>query len=313
VDDAKSKESMLKNFFGTVKGLLRDIPAEKFAAVGQNWSQDEYQLSSDFSGCQAKVHAALCNNFDTPTAMEALFDLVSSANKYINSPARSEHEPRVMLLKSIALFVTRILQVFGLLEDSDGIGYGGDSGGGEAEKYLDAFVLFRDQVRAAARSKGLTELLELCDAVRDGVMVDLGVRVEDRNLADGQGSLWKLDDPQVLRKELEEKRQKQREAAQKKRKNKLQKLEKDLAKWEGVAAVEPEKMFFNDERYGQFDEAGLPTALKNGDPLPKKQQKNAVKEMDKAKAARKQLQEKPGGPEAFLEDLRKEIAALQVE
>ena len=83
VDDAKSKESMLKNFFGTVKGLLRDIPAEKFAAVGQNWSQDEYQLSSDFSGCQAKVHAALCNNFDTPTAMEALFDLVSSANKYV--------------------------------------------------------------------------------------------------------------------------------------------------------------------------------------------------------------------------------------
>ncbi len=180
-------------------------------------------------------------------------------------------------------------------------------------RYLDAFVLFRDQVRAAARSKGLTELLELCDGVRDGVMVDLGVRVEDRNLADGQGSLWKLDDPAVLRKELEEKRQKQREAAHKKRKNKLAKLEKDLAKWEGVAAVEPEKMFLADERYGQFDEAGLPTALKNGDPLPKKQQKNAVKEMDKANAARKQLQEKPGGQEAFLEELRKEIAALQVD
>ena len=40
VGDAKSKESMLKNFFGTVKGLLREVPPTKFSKVPQCWLED---------------------------------------------------------------------------------------------------------------------------------------------------------------------------------------------------------------------------------------------------------------------------------
>eukprot|EP00976_Prorocentrum_cordatum_P093321 1189322-Prorocentrum_minimum.AAC.1 len=57
-------------------------------------------------------------------------------------------------------------------------------------------VAFRDGVRQLAREHKLPALLELCDSLRDGQLVDLGVRLEDR--ADGP-SLWKLDDPATLR------------------------------------------------------------------------------------------------------------------
>ncbi len=45
------------------------------------------------------------------------------------------------------------------------------------------------------------KLLALTDRVRDETMVGLGVRIEDK----GGKSTWKLDDPEVLQRELEEK------------------------------------------------------------------------------------------------------------
>jgi cysteinyl-tRNA synthetase len=312
MDDAKVKEAALKNFFGAVKGVMREIPPTKFAQVPQNWLEDEYKLDEALRACQAKVHSSLCDNFDTPNAMEAIFDLITATNKYMNQQGRTE--PRVMLLKSIGLYVTKILRTFGLCDDSDGIGYGG--GGSDenvVEKYLDAFVHFRDQIRLLAREKGVKDLLELCDGVRDDVFTGLGVRVEDRNLEGGQGSLWKLENPEVLKKELEEKRQKQREIAAKKRQNKIQSLTKDLKKWQGIADVAPDKFFLADERFAKFDDKGFPVELKSGDPLSKAQIKKMTKDMDKHLKAHKQLQEKPGGAEAYLENLRKDIQALQLE
>ena len=311
VDDAKVKEAMLKNFFGAIKGLLRETPPKKFAGVPQNWTEDETKLNDELLACQDAVHGSLCNNFDTPSAMEAIFALVSATNKHINQPGKKDF--RVMLLKNIAVYITRIIKVFGLLVESDAIGFGGSGSGASNEealaKYLDAFVLFRDQVRLKARETKAKDLLELCDSVRDDVLIDLGVRVEDRD----QGSLWKLENPEVLRKELEAKRQKQREVAAQKRKNKLQKVEKELKKWEGIAKVTPAELFVGDKRYSALDDAGLPTLLASGDPLNKKQAKNCAKEMDKHASAYKQLEDKPGGKDAYLDDLRKQIEDLKIE
>ena len=314
VMDAKSKEAMLRNFFGAVKALMRSMPAPRVAQVTQSWTGDEESLHADLRACQTKVHASLCDNFDTPKAMEALFSLVSSANKYLNKPGRTE--PRVMLLRSVSLYVTQILRVFGIHEGADEVGLG--SGGGEASKedlvsgYLDALVHFRDEIRAYARTHKATGLLEMCDAIRDGALVDLGVRVEDRNLSDGQGgSLWKLENPSVLRKELEEKREKQREIDAKKRKNKADKLSKELKKWEGVVGKPPALLFAEDARFSKWDERGLPTETAEGAPVSKSVAKKLAKEMDKHATLYAQLQEKPGGPEAFVAGLRDEIEALR--
>jgi hypothetical protein len=74
--------------------------------------------------------------------------------------------------------------------------------------YLDAFTLFWDQVRTAAREGAPKEkFLELADRLRDETMVDLGVRFEDK----GGKSTWKLDDPKVLQRERDERIMKDKE------------------------------------------------------------------------------------------------------
>ena len=45
--------------------------------------------------------------------------------------------------------------------------------------YLNALSSFRDEVRAEARDKKAFEILSLCDNLRDNVLPDLGVLLED--------------------------------------------------------------------------------------------------------------------------------------
>jgi cysteinyl-tRNA synthetase len=87
--------------------------------------------------------------------------------------------------------------------------------------YLDAFAKFRDDVRQVARqqkckltssSYGIlghvnitltaTDILKLCDEVRDDVLPNLGVRLEDH---EGQDTVIKLVDRETLLRERQEK------------------------------------------------------------------------------------------------------------
>ena len=304
VDDAKAKEQMLKNFFGTVKGLLRETPPNKYGGVPQNWHEDEQKLSEELSVCKSAVHSSLCDNFDTPRAMEAIFSLVSSTNKYIN---RGKGDGvRVMLLLNIARYVSLICRTFGLAEDSDSIGFGGSTGnssGGASEGLLNAFVSFRDQVRKLARDTGNRDLLELCDSVRDDVMPGLGVRLEDR----ADGSLYKLDDPAVLLAEIATKKKKQEEAAAAKKQKKIMRMQKDLLKWESVS----EDLFQSDERFSKIDEeSGMPVAMADGKPLSKSLQKACQKALTKRKKERDEL-DRLGG-EDYIKGLREELEKLSM-
>lgn len=46
--------------------------------------------------------------------------------------------------------------------------------------YLEALSAFRASVRDAARTAKAPEVLALCDALRDTVLPELGVRLEDK-------------------------------------------------------------------------------------------------------------------------------------
>lgn len=46
--------------------------------------------------------------------------------------------------------------------------------------YLNAMADFRDNVRKAARELKAVEILQECDRLRDDVLPDLGVRLEDK-------------------------------------------------------------------------------------------------------------------------------------
>merc|ERR1711915_797939 len=90
---------------------------------------------------------------------------------------------------------------------------------------------FRDNVRQSAREIKATEILKECDRLRDDVLPNLGVRLEDK---ENEATVIKLVDREQLMKEREEKK-----AAEEKKR-----LEKEAKKAEAAAkaaALEAQK------------------------------------------------------------------------
>ena len=86
VSDARNKEALFKNFFGAVKALLRG----DWHRQRQPWRPQDRALSELLLEVEERVHAALCENVDTPEVMAALCDLVTETNKYLTDKGLEE-------------------------------------------------------------------------------------------------------------------------------------------------------------------------------------------------------------------------------
>ena len=224
--------------------------------------------------------------------------------------------PAVYLVQNAARYVTRILRVVGVVTGSDDIGFRlseGASGSSEeaVAPYISALVDFRRKLRAAARTKDSHQaMLDLCDELRDNDLIDLGVRIEDRT--DGS-SLWKREEPSVLRKELAEKRLQEEEKAKKKRAKQVVAARKAVTTAQ-AAAVPPAEMFKSmTDKYSEWGVDGIPTKTADGSDLAKAQTKKLGKAMTKqAKAFDKVAKqaEKGGFPDVarYIEELQNEVA-----
>ena len=121
--------------------------------------------------------------------------------------------------------------------------------------------------------------LAAADDLRDMVLPDLGVRMEDKGSGAELTTIWKLEDPEVLKKEkalkLEAMAAKAAQKAEAARKAKER---------EEKAKIPPEQMFLGlTDTYSKFDDKGLPTYTKNGEELTKGATKKLVKEQQKQK------------------------------
>ena len=311
VDDAKAKEKYFKNFFGAVKSVLRN----DFVSQEQGWIPADRALYNTLLQTQQKVHASLLDNMKTYEVIQHLVDLIQESNKYLSS----EERPKNLLIQKVAQYVTKILRVFGVVQGSDGIGFGdaaGGEGGGSKEEvvapFVDAFVDFREKIRGAAKNKQTSpgDLLKHCDDVRDETLANLGIRVEDS----ADTSVWKMDDPEAIRKEVEEKRQKAAEAAAKKLQGKIDRLTADLAKAK-QSMVDPAEYFKTQtDKWGSFDDAGKPLTTKEGEPLAKSQVKSVAKELKNHEKAHEKLKKNAGeqGIEAYIASLEKDLSELTI-
>ena len=197
----------------------------------------------------------------------------------------------MLLLQSVARYITRILGVFGCgIGGGDTIGFadvsGAEGGGTSREEtltpILDALTAFRSSVRSLALAKSPPgELLALCDALRDAVLPPLGVRIDDRGEAGG--ALWKLvsaeEVAQEAAREAEIKRLRDEAKADAARR-KAEKAATDAA----AAAIPLEALFRTPEfegQFGAFDSTGFPTAAPDGQPL----SKSLVKKLEKRRDA----------------------------
>ncbi|XP_058461123.1 cysteine--tRNA ligase, cytoplasmic [Malaya genurostris] len=270
-------ERFLNEFFLNVKDLTRHVVSGKPRDQFNRWSNVETELQQKFNITKDAVHEALCDNIDTRTALDALRDMVSYSNIYIRD---HKNELNALLLRRIGSYITELLNIFGVINGPRG-GIGFTFGTTESTNveqialpFLSAISEFRTAVREHARSIKANGILTLCDQLRDDILPNLGVRLEDR---EGKPSALKLMDRNTLIKEREIKREEEARKITEKERKKIEAAAAQAAK-DAQQRINPVDMFRTEaDKYSAFDERGLPTHDAEGKEISKGQQKKLQK------------------------------------
>ncbi|XP_075401332.1 cysteine--tRNA ligase, cytoplasmic [Tenrec ecaudatus] len=278
MESALQYEKFMNEFFLNVKDILR-APVD---VTGQfeKWEKEEVELNRNFYQRKAAVHAALCDNVDTRTALEEMRALVGQCNLYIAARKAARRRPNRALLQSAGLYLTHMLRIFGAIEEDGSMGFpvGGHGTSLDLEAtvmpYLQALSEFREGVRRIAREKQVSEVLQLSDALRDDVMPELGVRLEDH---EGLPTVVKLVDRDALLAEREEKRRVEEEKRRRKEEAARKRQEQEAAKLAKMRVPAREMFLPELDKYSQFDDSGLPTHDAEGKELSKGQSKKLRK------------------------------------
>ncbi|CAH1163262.1 unnamed protein product [Phaedon cochleariae] len=270
-------EKVFSEFFLNVKNITRNkcLSQRTTYDTFSKWADQEKVLNEQFLLVKEMVHSALCDNIDTRTTLDSLRDLISKSNIYL----REQKPANSLLLYDIALYVTKMLKIFGAIFEPDIIGFpvsNGTSNNVESTilPYLSILADFRDKIRISARTLKATEILKECDHLRDEILPNVGVRLEDR---EGEPSAVKLVDKDTLLKEREAKKKAENEKAEEKEKKRMELAAAAAAK-EALKKIPPSQMFRSEtDKYSKFDEHGFPSHDVEGKEISKGQLKKLQK------------------------------------
>nr|CAD7395991.1 unnamed protein product [Timema cristinae] len=268
--------------------LLNDITRSRTCETTidsfQKFTNNDQELYIKLRAAKNSVHNALCDNVDTRTALDALRELIGNVNIYLRDRRISGQEGNYILLRDIGTYVTWIFKVFGAIpkEDSLGLPISGSGQSTNVEEivmpYLTILAKFRDSVRIQARQLQATEILKECDRLRDDVLPNVGVRLEDH---EGHPSAVKMVDRETLLQEKEVKRKLEAEKAAEKIRKKTEQLAAQAQK-DAQKRIKPDEMFHSEtDKYSKFDEKGIPTCDADGKEL----SKGLVKKLQKLQQA----------------------------
>jgi cysteinyl-tRNA synthetase len=123
MNDVQKKENTFIIFFSHVGQIMRK--EKKISENRQKWNDKEIELHNFFLNSQTIVDNGFKNNFDTPTVISQLLLLAEKTTEYIKSSSLDVF-PLPFLLEKISRFVTRILNILGLIP-SNQFGYSLDS------------------------------------------------------------------------------------------------------------------------------------------------------------------------------------------
>jgi len=314
MEHARNADRSFTEFFHVVKHLTRSTPAGAPAV----WGERERALRAALVKAETTVHKALLDNFDTPTAMGALLELVRRVNDYSSgcNPADPKLSARVLLVQRAAQYVTRMLRVFGLIgAPADEIGYGAEDKSSSAESVvapiLDSWAKFRTDVRTRARELKDQQMLSMCDTIRDDVMPKLGVRLEDDGVVP-----WKLSTPEEAMRVVRERKANERAAQIRRLEGRRRAAESDYKQWLGFSA-EPEAMFpateFTIPPRGADGAFVMPTHDAEGKEIGKGRIKKLAKQYENAKKGHdKYLAQVKEDPE-FLAKLKQKLDTIDAE
>lgn len=304
-----SFESYVTNFFYKVRDLQIHPTTES------SGTEDE-RLSKSFEAAKEKVHSALADSFDTPTAVRAISVLITD----YNSAKRSALSDDVSF--DIARWITRIVRIFGLDGSADpndgGIGWSGTDIPSEAKEFVYAVSRERDEIRQHAIAGNLSDetlaailtkdnptqkqdaaaipYAEVLSTFQDNVkglaekrapakdFLALCDRLRDLDLWDLGVYLEDRENaPAMVRPvdaELRSARE-QKEAIARQKREAKEKRERDEAEKKAKLAEKAKtshKDMFRTAEYSAWNEDGLPTKDGEGNDVPKSRTKKLAKE-----------------------------------
>ena len=218
MEKALTYEKLLNEFFLNIKTYLRSMKQLNHSNAYQKCDERDLTLNETFSKKKREVHNALCDSIDTPEVMDQIRHLITATNIYMNT-ANVTHNG--LLLRNIAVYITRLLDIFGLNPSSvsvdQDIGFTRTAEQGAtainvedvAMPYVEAFAQFRDAVRGIAIAAKNKDILIKCDEVRNETLPELGVRLEDQRKSSNEChssrsprtalfSRWKSSNDQIL-------------------------------------------------------------------------------------------------------------------
>lgn len=302
-------EERLNNFFLKVRDIER-TPSTSNGAV----TPEGIDLSKTLQSAKASLYVALCDSFDTPTAMRTISDLITAYNS----------EKQIPDATSIAIgeWVTEIVVMFGLDADhlSGQVGWSGLDLPEAAKPYVFSLSELRDRVRKQAKggtidlpdiaslsldgttpsdqpyAKALSnfqneiatlhsssapakDYLAACDTLRDSTLWDLGIYLEDR---DGQPALVR-----PLSSSLRAERQDREAVTASKAAAKAQAVaEKEAADRERLEKGKLSHLdMFRSAEFSTWDADGLPLKDAEGKDVAKNQMKKQRKEWERQRKA----------------------------
>jgi cysteinyl-tRNA synthetase len=246
-----------------------------------------------FEAIQQSVHSALCDNFDTPSVLRALYELIHEVNLYIQAHRRRVN---IFLLTRIAHYLYRLLTVFGLniklpsslsLVSPFAVGITANSSSSsvmtaatksisvDSNALLCTLIKFREETRKHILNYDKNEwttvqqqILKLTDQMR-AQLLEWGVQLEDHEHAT-RIRVQSPDTTPASKQQLEEMRQKSRQR------------QEELAR---LATIPPQEYLRDDTKFSAYDELGIPTHTITGSPLSSSQRKKLEKRYYKHKRA----------------------------
>ena len=310
-------EDKVNNFFLKAKDLERYCSYEK-AAGGNEENLQVDALQRDLEDARARVHAALCDSFDTADVMRIIADTITKFNSY---------DKRTYSMKDaleVATWITSIIRIFGLDTVShndaiNSIGWSGIDIPEHAKRHIFTLSALRDEVRKLAVANNLSDQKlrflsntsseeeklgsssnPFADALRHFKqdikdLVDNGKSKSDYlSLCDRlrDQTLWDLDiyledrdgQPAMVRpvdRELRKARA-ERAATEAAKAKAREKRQSEDTKRMGIARVSPAEMFKIDE-YSAWDMNGFPTKDSKGEDITKSKAKKLKKDMERQK------------------------------
>jgi cysteinyl-tRNA synthetase len=122
------------------------------------------------------VRVALCDNFNTPQAMQELRGLISAGNQYYTEKQKQGGRVHQGTFQTVGKYISKMMGIFGVLDTAKPQG-AADS----LMPVVQAMSVFRDSVRKLAQEGApAAEILQVCDKLRDEDLVEHGVLLEDR-------------------------------------------------------------------------------------------------------------------------------------